>query len=294
MAAGSKTTIVGTLTDSLGNPLTGRLDVTLNAPMAIALTTPDTILTVKTGSFTITNGVLNISLFETQSSNNTYHFAFYPTVNSVTSLVPLYIDFSVEVPDTSGGSIEFSVLVPSGIIINSGLTSGALRVARAMLTDPQLLPLIVAGLGQRTYSGENYYFNGTVWRSRIKNKTARVLGAIGSSFVYEPIDVTLDPALALTVESASVSCVVNAPNDASNKFTIATGYLPTTAQTLTLFTASTVTSNTAGIQNVPINVSNLNKTLVQGLGFNYTKSGSPGSANIYATFNYYFVNSSLT
>jgi hypothetical protein len=128
------TNLVGTIADSSGSPLSGTLAVNLPASMINDSTTPDSIYTTKAKTFTITSGVVNITLPESETSSISYHFKF--TASGDTT--PLF-EFDAIVPNI--GSYEFSSLIPTGIT-NDTLDTGALRVAKLLANDSQLSALI--------------------------------------------------------------------------------------------------------------------------------------------------------
>lgn len=129
------TNIVGTIQDSGGTALGGTLQVKLPSPMTTDTTVPDTVYLPKTKSFTITSGSVNINLPESETSQLAYNFKFFETGETVT---PLW-DFNAIVPNTA--SYELASLIPTGIT-NDNLDTGALRVAKLLVSDPQLSVLV--------------------------------------------------------------------------------------------------------------------------------------------------------
>lgn len=71
------TQIVGIIRDSGNALLSGALDVRLDAYMLDRSTTPDSILTTQPRTFPIANGVLDITLPESETQNQTYFFEFF-------------------------------------------------------------------------------------------------------------------------------------------------------------------------------------------------------------------------
>lgn len=129
------TNLVGTITDSIGTPLSGTLEITLAGLMIDLSTDPDKIFTGKTGIAIITNGVINISLQESASSGISYHFVFKDSSSTV------WMNFSAIVPDGLGNVIQFSNLVPTGIT-NDTLDTGAIRVATLLTKDPRFVNIV--------------------------------------------------------------------------------------------------------------------------------------------------------
>lgn len=134
--------LTGTLTDSAGTPLSGRLDVQLDGYLSTDLTSPDTIYTQQKHEFLITAGNVAITLRESETKRVSYHFRFYAAEGTGYALIPL-IDFHAVVPNTI--AYEFAALLPTGIT-NDTLSTGALRVARAIFETPSLINLISSAL----------------------------------------------------------------------------------------------------------------------------------------------------
>jgi len=126
--------INGLITNSTGATLGGTLNVTLPSIATTDTTTPDTVYTPVTASFAITEGVVNISIPETETMGIAYRFSFTPTDDTA----PLF-EFDAIVP--IAGPVEFATLIPTGIT-NRTLDTGALRVARLLAADPNLSQLI--------------------------------------------------------------------------------------------------------------------------------------------------------
>jgi hypothetical protein len=134
--------LTGTLTDSAGTPLSGRLDVRLDGYLSSDLTTPDTIYTQQTHEFLITAGNVAIALRESETKRVSYRFRFYAAEGTGYALTPL-IDFHAVVPNVV--AYEFAALLPTGIT-NDTLATGALRVARAIFETPSLINLVSSAL----------------------------------------------------------------------------------------------------------------------------------------------------
>ncbi|MBD2256639.1 hypothetical protein [Pseudanabaena sp. FACHB-2040] len=128
------TSILGIIADSAALPLSGTLAVSLPAPVIDDTTNPDSVYTTEPYSFTITNGVVNISLPATDIQQVAYHFVFTETGADS----PL-LDFYAIVPSTT--PVQFGSLIPTGIS-STNLDTSALRVAKLMGSDPQLGQLI--------------------------------------------------------------------------------------------------------------------------------------------------------
>jgi hypothetical protein len=135
------TNLVGTIKDSGGNGITGRLDVALVYSVLDTSTTPDSLYTTRGVSFDIEDGEVDITLLESQTYSTPYNFKFYRQ----TSADPLeydpiaVLDFNAIVPNV--GTFEFSSLLPTGIS-NANLDTSALRVADLITSDAALVTKI--------------------------------------------------------------------------------------------------------------------------------------------------------
>lgn len=127
------TNLLGTIRDSAGIAINGVLTVTLPASLVDDTTTPDSIHTTREKSFTITDGVIDIDLVESESAQISYHFKFVDADEAVR------LDFDAIVPDI--GEYQFASLVPTGIT-NDVLDTGAFRVAKRIVEDPLLAALV--------------------------------------------------------------------------------------------------------------------------------------------------------
>lgn len=127
--------ILGTLLDSAGFPLTGKLRVSLTGTLVNDIDTPDSINLTKPHLFDITNGVINIDLDESETSKVTYRFEFFETDVDDNLIEPALLDFYALVPNLS--PIQFASLTPTGMV-NDVLDTGALRVARIISSNPNL------------------------------------------------------------------------------------------------------------------------------------------------------------
>ena len=128
-------TITALFTGSTGDPLAGNLFFTLLQAVTDSTTTPDTVRFPVVRVFAIAaDGVVNVSVPESQTFSVPYQIRFEPTVLGFS-----ITEFAAIVPNV--GSVEFSVLLPTGIT-NANLDTGALRVGSLMLSDPILAPLV--------------------------------------------------------------------------------------------------------------------------------------------------------
>lgn len=188
------TKILGTLTDSAGTPLSGELEITLDAPLIDASTAPDTILLPRSRVLTINAGAIALNLPQSETSNLTYHFRFntfaeevefyfqngdsysgpshqhtdlqWYTGNSHTSdslLLSRYVqkvptqilDFHSVVPNQS--SVEFASLLPTGISTDV-LDTSIRRLAQLLTSNADYATALRGGPNFKgIYSVSAYY-----------------------------------------------------------------------------------------------------------------------------------------
>lgn len=153
------TQIVGTLKDSGGNPLSGKLIVTLTGTMIETSTTPDSIHLVEPREFTITNGVVDIELQESETKKITYTFQFYKLDAESELIEPPLLRFNAIVPNVA--SVEFASLVPTGIV-NDALDTGAIRVANVIANNPNLAQNIGGVFPKGAYDPDTEYKRGDI------------------------------------------------------------------------------------------------------------------------------------
>ncbi len=126
--------ILGIISNSTGTPLNGVLSVLLPSVVINDSTTPDTIYTPVAEPFTITSGVLNINIPETQTSETPYRFSFLQTGKTV----PLFV---IDAIAPNVATVQFASFFPTGIT-SRNLDTSALRVGRLIATDPTLSQLV--------------------------------------------------------------------------------------------------------------------------------------------------------
>jgi len=124
------TQILGTIANSVGTPLTGVLTVRLVRLSTDDTTDPDSIYTTKLESYTITSGVLDITIPESETYQNSYRFGF--TEDGETEEL-----FSFERIVPNVGTVQFASFFPTGIT-DRNIDTGALRVARLIVRDEAL------------------------------------------------------------------------------------------------------------------------------------------------------------
>ncbi|MEH1957654.1 hypothetical protein [Nostoc sp.] len=148
------TQIVGTLKDSAGNGITGKLIVVLAGSLIDDSTNPDTIYLPQSYTFNVTAGALDITLPQSETSRITYNFQFFKTATDGSLIEPALINFNAMVPNVS--PVQFASLTPTGIT-NDVMDTGALRTARIMATTPALAQSIGGPFPRGSYSPTTTY-----------------------------------------------------------------------------------------------------------------------------------------
>jgi hypothetical protein len=188
------TLITGTIRNSAGVALSGRLRVTLDAPTVDLASAPDSVYTTQPHDYTITSGVVNISLLETETRSLTYHFEFYGASTrtdyylqngglyggprhlwtdsnyytgaahtsesqllspQTNTIESLVLDFHAEMPNTA--SWEFAALIPTGISADT-IDTSLRRLAEILTTDPLKVQALRGGpRPQGAYNPTVYY-----------------------------------------------------------------------------------------------------------------------------------------
>jgi hypothetical protein len=307
-----KCTLTGTLKGSGDTALTGYIRVTLDAPIIAQSTTPDTLLLGKFQDFTVTAGVVNLSLWESETDRVTYHFQFFEGVSATS-----YFDYHVVVPNTP--TYEFSQLLPTGIVTDR-LATGALRVGKAILSDPLLTTDLKKVLGiYRQTTVPTATADGDVWINPAQGLTYSWNATVGQ-WLSQPYPVKVE-IVGATATTATVSSVIApyalggtdagsngasgtmflaevdvrwnvtaGPLTTSNRWDISYGYRldSQVSQTQLGSTINTFSSGVAvanlGRSGVVLSNQRFNAATLEFWGLTVTKVGSPGSINASATF----------
>ncbi len=184
--------IVGTLLDSAGNPLTGKLVVVLAGNLIDASTTPDTIYLPQSYTFDIVDGDLDIDLYESETSRVTYNFQFFKTDTEGEIIEPALIKFDALVPNTS--PVQFASLTPTGFV-NDVIDTGAIRISRIISTTPALSQNIGGPFPQGAYNpATTYKFRDLVtylnrtYISKDLNPIKGVAPTVTSSWMNIPVE----------------------------------------------------------------------------------------------------------
>lgn len=188
------TAIIGRIKDSGGANLDGRLTVTLDGQIIDTTTIPDSLLTPKPAIYTITSGVVDINLLESETKRLTYRFVFetsettliYYLQNGVVYDGPknytagqwwtggtfvsgtsqllteeedtkftTHFDFRAIVPNQP--SVEFGSLVPTGLTTDI-LDTGIARLAEVLTNDVDYIEALRGGPRWKgVYSSTTFY-----------------------------------------------------------------------------------------------------------------------------------------
>jgi hypothetical protein len=307
---GTLCNVVGTLKDSGGQTLSGKLIVTLDNNLNDETTNPDSLLLQHPREYTITNGVVNVPLLETQSQELTYFFQFFRLVSAgVFDSKPLF-DFHAEVPDVA--SVEIATLSEETGITTTNLSTGSVKVAREILKNPSLAPLIFSGaqiFRSETPPDPLLVQSGALWQQpsrgitwrwdagRAKWKTnARELQVGGrnqsaSALLSRQVSWIEFPSIVL--ERIDFKYVVlTAPNDGTNRWNIQAGYQSSTSDSLVSLGAALLTNaNAPGtiVRSSLILDSLLLPSVLDSFGVQLTKSGSPGNLNASLTYTFSYL-----
>jgi hypothetical protein len=148
------TNIVGTIGDSF----TGKIGVWFHGNVENPLTTPKTVYLkgeILEKFYTVTTGVININVPQTEVDNVSAHFSIYQLDGESEIIRPAVQEFDAIVPNLS--SVEFSSLIPTGVV-NNQLDTAALRIARIIADNPDLAAKVVgAPYPKGIYSNSTSY-----------------------------------------------------------------------------------------------------------------------------------------
>lgn len=125
--------ILGTIKNSGGIVLSGQLWVELDLQILDETPAPDEIYTIKLHKFTITAGVVNINLAESETQRVTYRFRFFAanpdSLETGVDEEPTF-DFHAMVPNQA--SVDLAQLLPTGITKDT-LDTAIARLARILV-----------------------------------------------------------------------------------------------------------------------------------------------------------------
>lgn len=148
-----KCTITGNIYNSLGNPIDGALRVTLDSVIADEF---NQIYEKYPDVYIVDNGAINVLLEESESHKITYHFELFvlraDSPNPIASAIfpedfeaQAIADFHAVVPNLPAYTWDL-IRFETGITTQS-LSTAAFAVAKEMLENDNLLPIITSSLG---------------------------------------------------------------------------------------------------------------------------------------------------
>lgn len=305
-------TVVGTILDSGNQPLSGKLIVKADTNLINENTTPDGFLTTFERSYVITNGVVSIPLVESETQNSTYWFQFFPliTAPSTYSIESIH-DFHAVIPDVA--QVEYQVIAKETGITSKNLDVSALYVARQILTNSVLSPLIFqsAQLYRQVAKPTEGLSDGALWfqinkglvwlYSQSLNKwlsvllnTGTTLRNISTSQITDlPIFWSNQPALLLSQVSIELTVLAN-PNDSSNRWIVKTGRKTHSSNTVIQIGSDIVSNNDSAGNKQKFNISYtlpLTSLTADVFTIELQKVGSPGNISVNATFLFSFFES---
>lgn len=318
--------ITGTIKDSGGYPVSGKLVITLDGNLSDQTTNPDSLLVGVPKEYIITNGVIDdpavttpigIGLLESATQEITYFFQFYRLISVGVYDTKTLIDFHEIVPDVA--TAEFESLARETGITTTNLSTGALKVAREILVNPVLAQLVfyssqIFKSATKPVSNINgTLLNDAVWiqpargmtwrydlaRSKwkstifqvqvgIRNTTVSALGGIlkQSHWVEFPT---------VIIERIDIRFyVLAAPNDVTNKWAIQAVRQTEGSDTLVTI-GSVINTNGFAVGTNQITSIKPNASFaaidLDTVGLQITKTGSPGNLTVSATFTLSYLDS---
>lgn len=291
--------IVGNLLDSGINPIGASLEVTANSIIIDDTTTPDSVILPSPRTFTIPNtGVININLPPTEPSQTSYTFKLN---------APGYFkEFIVSIPDQT--SVEFASLLPTPFTQDRSVT-GALRIAKEILTNPVTQPYVVEGLAIirqeatpgaptspiavwiKPSTGMLYTWDSTnnKWQSETIWQTVGSLDISATSTFSRPLETIAGSTQAKLATAIVRWSVGAAPNDASNRWSIQPRY-KLSSSTTPVNVGSVILSTQGGyvpgdvgeVVLTPNTLLQMNKA--EFVQVTATKTGSPSNLQVSVTY----------
>jgi hypothetical protein len=302
-------TLSGTLKDSGNTVLSGKMIVTLDINIEDQSTNPDSLLLVQPKEYIITNGTVSIPLVETETKQATYYFQFYRLISVGVYDTKTLFDFHAIIPDVA--SVEIASLSKETGITTTNLSTGALKVANEILTNPTLANLIYASSQQ--FKGDTQPINSIVtagaiwaqpirgifwrwdairskWKSNVRELQIGIRNISASQLITKQVPVIEIPNILL--ERVDLRWYVNTPNDSSNRWGIQLGNQLFNSDTLvnigTAFSTSSLSTDAIVNQSLSPNSAFLNNN-IDTFGMQVTKTGSPGNISVSATFSYSYL-----
>ena len=318
--------ITGTIKDTGGSPVSGKLVITLDANLNEQTTNPDSIWTRVPKEYIITAGVIDdpnvvspvgIGLLESATQEVTYFFQFFRLISVGIYDTKALIDFHEIIPDVA--QVEFNSLAQETGITTTNLSTGAIKVAREILTNPVLSSLIfyssqifksitkpVSNINGSILDGAIWMQTnrGLIWRydlARSKFKTnpfiiqvgIRDTSASALTGILKQVPWLEFPSA--VIERIDISLFVSvAPNDAANRWEVQAARQIKGSNTLLMIGNAISTNGSPVATNIKSftlpNVSMI-ETDLDTVGIQITKFGVPGNLTVSVTFSYSFLDS---
>jgi hypothetical protein len=184
--------LTGLIKDPASNTVSGELTLTLNSPLIRDAITPKSLVLPIVKKFTITNGVVDVDLEESETDGTTYTFDFKVLSGGVLaeeSLDPF--PFTAQIPNAA--EVDLIDLIPTGVV-NAVLDTSSRRIARTIATTPELAALIGGLSPKGDWSNNTQYkyndlvkYNGKLY---ICQSLTPVIGVIPSALSIAWMDIT--------------------------------------------------------------------------------------------------------
>ncbi|ANV88507.1 hypothetical protein [Picosynechococcus sp. PCC 7117] len=153
------TILQGTIKDSASNPLTGNLIVELAGVMVDNTTTPPSVLTPEPYTFYIVNGAVSVDIPESETEQNSYRLRFYVETAPGEFEDNPEFDFYTQIPNLA--TVDLVNLIPTGMV-NDMLATGALRIAKLIINDPNLSTKVGGVFPEGDWDSETEYKRGSI------------------------------------------------------------------------------------------------------------------------------------
>lgn len=302
------TNIVGIIKDSGGFPLTGKLTITLDAPINDEATVPDSYYSTEPHDYPIALGVVNIPLLESASSNVTYYFQFFKAIpGGYDSAKP---EFHAIVPDAE--TYEWNQLANQTGISTAALDTSAVRVAREILANDTLKPLVASSLGffrqsakpvaigtfdywVKTPENTTWTWDASTskWLSQPFFKTLEIKDFTGASIVASGALDQIFEYTTIRLQRIQLCYSVANPNTITNRWSIKPGIRNVGSASFSYYDetlSNAVEAGTRGFVTYSPDLG-INLSALELLALNAVATGSPGALNASATFIYKIIHS---
>jgi hypothetical protein len=301
-------TIVGTIKDSGGNPLSGKLTYVLDSAIRDDSTTPDSLHVPEPVDYIVSSGVVNLPLEESETDRVSYHFRFYkqtaPGPPAVYATTPVKgLDFHAVVSNTP--TYEWASLAANTGIVTENLATGAVRVAREILTNPALAALITdatrlyrsltppPGLTNAVWikpdTGDVFLWDGgrSLWITFPQEVNVFARNVSASANVLLPVPLRLADTAQTIIHEVRIRSAIQNPTNSTNRWDIQPLRQDTTAASATPFGSliSTASDPTTAVRRTQSFNQLLAANQMDSLGLQLTRVGAPGNLlSIAATY----------